>query len=185
MSPPEVCDSEADEEMEILERTHDLVLGGLDRTLTEEVLATLENRVEPFKAEKAAYVLGFADYPTDLEQLVVAALLRVLADASRPDLVRGQAAESIGNVLAFKSRHRQRTQAGRILIDCLGDPSPVVRFWSAFALGSMPYRKALPALRVLTTDQEICPDWWRVGDEASDAIDRIKGREPPDRDRFV
>jgi hypothetical protein len=35
----------------------------------------------------------------------------------------------------------------RILVDALGDPSPEVRFWSAFALGSMRARAALDELR--------------------------------------
>jgi hypothetical protein len=57
-----------------------------------------------------------------------------------------------------------------------------VRFWSAFALGSMRYHAALPVLRKLAAgDTASFGNWWTVGEEASDAVDWIEGHEPPGR----
>jgi hypothetical protein len=78
-----------------------------------------------------------------------------------------------------ESRHEE---TGQVLIGLLHDPAPEVHFWAAFAAGSLRYRPALPTLEQLArTDTAWFGGWWTVGEEASDAMDRIEGREPPAR----
>jgi HEAT repeat protein len=56
-------------------------------------------------------------------------------------------------------------------MEALRDETPEVRFWACFALGSMGARPALPELqRLAETDEIVCPGWWRVKDEAVDAV---------------
>ena len=99
--------------------------------------------------------------------------------------LRGQAAEGLAYLFGpcAGARHDRRgrayRQAGQILVAALGDPAAEVRFWSAFALGSMRYQAALPVLRKLArTDKEMFSNWWTVGKEAADAVDLIKGHPP-------
>jgi hypothetical protein len=63
----------------------------------------------------------------------------------------------------------------------LADPAPEVRFWVAFTLDKLRAKQARVALVRLVADDTMVPRWWSVGDEATDALDRIAGREPPDR----
>jgi HEAT repeat protein len=96
-------------------------------------------------------------------------------------------AEGLGNMFGgcFSKPGEQASrydEAGQVLIGLLDDPSPEVRFWAAFATGSLRYHPALPALKQLArTDTAWFGGWWTVGEEASDAMDRIEGREPPER----
>ena len=65
-------------------------------------------------------------------------------------------------------------QAFGVFIEALQAPEPEVRFWSAFALGQLRDRGALPALeRLATTDRAVVPGWWAVTEEARDAITAI------------
>jgi len=110
-------------------------------------------------------------------------LVASVSDRTEDPRVRGQAAETLGYITRDR-RTRQYREVAHALIDALADASPIVRFWAAFALGSMRARQAVPALRHLaTTDQEVCPGWWRVGDEAGDAVISIEGGTPPERRR--
>lgn len=115
------------------------------------------------------------------------ALLRVLGDAGEAPRVRGIAAEGLGNLHGScfgvgAERDAAFEATGALLTAMLSDPAPEVRFWSAFALGSLGYRAALPRLRaVAAADAGWFANWWTVGEEASDAVDRIEGRAPPDR----
>ena len=82
------------------------------------------------------------------------------------------------------ARTRRYKETVRALVDALSDPSPTVRFWAAFALGAASARTAVPALqRLAATDEAVCPGWWRVADEAADALVTIAGGSPPERHR--
>ena len=131
------------------------------------------------RAQMAAWALGFGKVPAHLDERALEALLEMLADTSRPGAVRGHAAEAVGNRLDSAGLHDPaRGLAELRLTDMLSDPSPEVRFWSAFGLGKLRADGAVAALRPLTVDDTLVIGWWTVGEEAADAIDVIEGREP-------
>ena len=64
------------------------------------------------------------------------------------------------------------------------DPAPEVRFRTAFVLGKMRSPAVLPRLREMAEHHTVlCPLWWTVAKEASDAIHRILTGAWPNRDR--
>ncbi len=140
--------------------------------------------------EAAAYALAFSwsalgdpQYAASISR----AFLTLFRNREEPASLRGQVAEGLaymhGPCVGVRDRRRRAyRQAGQLLLAALSDPAPEVRFWSAFALGAMGYRPALPALRhVAGKDQGRFGRWWSVGEEASDAVDRMEGRMPPER----
>jgi HEAT repeat protein len=135
--------------------------------------------------EVATYALAFmSEALSDVRyaKLISAAFISRLSDPSEAPAVRGQAAEGLGNMHGCGDRRRRAfRKAQQALLDALDDPAPDVRFWACFALGAMRARSALPALRRLAADTTLLPGWWTVGEEASDAIDWIEGRESPER----
>ncbi|WP_248360211.1 HEAT repeat domain-containing protein [Anaeromyxobacter oryzae] len=107
-------------------------------------------------------------------------VVALVVDQHEDPEIRGQAAEGLDYFGREGGPHRRL--AIRTALRGLGDPSPVVRFWCAFALGAMRHKPAIPTLRKLARrDKAVCPGWWRVCDEAADAIAVIEGRLPPDR----
>ncbi len=111
-------------------------------------------------------------------------LVGLVLDRDEDPEIRGQAAEGLEHSGRKGGPHRRL--AVRAAIRGLDDPSPVVRFWCAFALGAMRYTSAMPALKELARrDKTVCPGWWRVCDEAADAIAVIEGRLPPERTRMA
>jgi hypothetical protein len=72
------------------------------------------------------------------------------------------------------------------LIDAVCDSAAEVRFWCCYALGVMRSRRAIPILEKLRdTDSTLVPGWWRVGEEAVDALETIAGRKATERERSV
>jgi HEAT repeat protein len=138
----------------------------------------------------AAYVLAFSsavlNAPRYREPLCNT-FTTIVTNRQEPANVRGLAAEGLGNMFSGCFGNRDQPDpayhaVGLILTGVLKDPEPEVRFWAAFALSSLRYHPALPALRELANrDAGRFGGWWTVGEEAADAIDRIEGREPPDR----
>jgi HEAT repeat protein len=103
-------------------------------------------------------------------------LIDLLDSSINHESVRGRAAEGIANI-QFSRKKNIKKKAEDILIKCLQDPSPTVRFWSCFAVGVLRFKKALPILKeIKSNDHEICPGWWYVSEEAEDAIESINGR---------
>lgn len=144
----------------------------------------LRDDPDPHVREIAAHGLGFHFKP-GIEAVAFEPLITAFEDSEQPIAVRAQCAESLGNVLGYGNpRERGFRRAERALIDALEHPDPAMRFWCAFALGTMRSRKSLPALeRLAATDEEICPRWWPVKDEAADAIVCIRTGGWPDHDR--
>lgn len=96
------------------------------------------------------------------------ALCARAADPNEHPVVRGQCLEHI------HFRPRQRRQARRVhqlLLQCLRDPDPNVRFWSCF--GPPPW--TLPILQQMVNDTGVGDLGWTVGYEAQEAIKRIRG----------
>lgn len=119
----------------------------------------------------------------DLESLDF--LLGLLADRSEEPEIRAQAAEGLGNLCHFMDRRlRVYHRASSALRKALGDKHAEVRFWAAFALGCMREKNALALLDTLAaSDQELCPGWWSVAQEAADVALYIRTGEWPDRDQ--
>ena len=104
----------------------------------------------------------------------------LVVDQREDPAIRGQAAEGLDYFGREGGPHRRL--AIRTAFRGLADPSPTVRFWCAFALGAMRHTPAVPALaRLARRDKVVCPGWWRVCDEAADAVAVIEGRLPPER----
>jgi HEAT repeat protein len=143
-----------------------------DRKLLVPLIRQLKNGTKPFHRAASAYALGCIGHK---HKPSISALEHTLADKNANPNVRGQAAEALAYLFA--------NRAIPILIKCLTDPSKVVRFWSAFALGvagTLDRRKAirsLPALRELAkTDRRVVRGFWAVADEAEWAIAKLEQR---------
>lgn len=142
------------------------------------------------RASEQRYAAGYALAFTNCalrDPRVIDAFVTVVQDQQVASNVRGVVAEGLGNMFGgcFGGPGDQESrydETGEVLMGLLHDPAPEVRFWAAFAVGGLRYRPALPALKQLArTDTAWFGGWWTVGEEASDAIDRIEGREPPVR----
>jgi HEAT repeat protein len=129
------------------------------------LIITLVEAEDSNKRQAAAYALGWL-----CDKRAVEPLLKTLTQRSEDERVRSQAAESLGFL-------KDKRAAGPLIV-ALKDPSTEVRFWSAFALGQLGDRRALPQLkRLATTDKTILDGWWEVSKEASDAIACIRAQE--------
>ncbi len=128
----------------------------------------------------AAHVLGNVTYRRAKDQTNASGiLLQAALDSKNDSAVRGQAIESLGSLFGDRASRRNITWR---LLPLTADPSPEVRFWTAFALGTFRCRFAVPKLEILAaSDAELCPGWWTVAEEASDALAAIRGEESPDR----
>lgn len=144
----------------------------------KRLLSVLANGKTAVQREAAAYALTWFQDVRVGEELVC-----VLSNRDEQAEVRAQAAEGIGyNYADADKRTKAYKMAASVLIESLEDPVPEIRFWSAFALGSMGCRQALPALRKLKrSDRAVVPGWWYVREEAADAIATIEGRTPAPR----
>jgi HEAT repeat protein len=99
----------------------------------------------------------------------IKALISVLENESEASMVRGEAAEALGNI--------GHALAVAPLLAALEDTSAEVRFWAVFALGVLGDPQALPALkRLATTDEATLPRWGSIKDEATLAIEDIRSR---------
>jgi HEAT repeat protein len=154
---------------------------------TRHLIALL---LDPQRASEQRYAAGYALAFTSCalrDPRVIDAFVTLVQDQHVPSNVRGVMAEGLGNMFGgcFGRPGGQASrydETGQVLLGLLHDPSPEVRFWAAFAIGSLQYRPALPALKQLArADTAWFGGWWTVGEEASDAMDRIEGREPPIR----
>jgi hypothetical protein len=118
---------------------------------------------------------------TETTNHVLGSLIRIMQSSRVPVQVRGQAAEGLG--AHWPSRRRSSwPKVEKAILTGLRDPSPTVRFWCCYAAGHMHLRSALPELRRLkANDHAICRGWWRVSEEAEDAIEWIHGRPGEER----
>src|SRR5207248_822662 len=101
--------------------------------------------------------------------------------ADESPTVRAQALEGLGIQQPTK-RHGLWNKVESAIKNGLVDKSVEVRFWACYAAGQLRMRAALPQLHELASkDTSIYPNWWRVSEEAADAIEWIHGRGTPDR----
>jgi len=133
------------------------------KSLAKPLIKVLRSGRRPFNRAAAAYAMQAVRSFS-----VISALERVVGNKSENPKVRGQAAESLAHF------HRKSTH--RLLLEILHDPSGDVRFWCAFALGEMREKQAVPALRLLLSDQRQVWGFHSVAKEAADAITEIQKR---------
>lgn len=131
-----------------------------------------------YSREAAAYALSWHK-----DRKAAEALLPCAADPSEQDSVRAQATEGLAmNLDGASPKAGLRLKAEELMMQMLDSPSPILRFWACFGLGSLRCQKAIPRLRKLAReDANVCPGWWFVSEEAEDALERIAGRRGKDR----
>ena len=126
--------------------------------------------------EAATYALAFIENSDE----AIITLIDLLSSSENHELVRGQAAEGLGIMALSNLKFKKAVE--NILLKSLKDPSPMVRFWSCYAVGQLGLKKAVFILEeIKANDREICPNWWYVSEEAEDAIEWINGRDGKDR----
>jgi HEAT repeat protein len=146
----------------VANNAHHDILRDPDPALIPGVIRTLKKGKRVYNRIEAAYALQFL---RGTRRTI--ALERTISNTKENKIVRGFAAEALVN------GHRKETHA--VLLRNLQDPSKEIRFWSAYALGQIRERKALPMLRKLAEcDHRSVKGWWSVSKEARDAIDLIE-----------
>jgi len=132
-----------------------------DARLERPLIRILKNGRRPFNRAAAAYAMHMLTTPR-----TIVALERAVKNKSEQARVRGEAAEALA--------HNHRKKSHDVLLSGLADPNKDVRFWCAYALGQMAEKRALPALKLLVTnDRRIVKGFHSVGKEAADTIECI------------
>lgn len=148
-----------------------------------EVIDILHNAEGVHNRTEAAYALSwmYGKNPRHYKKLAVTALLEAFANKSEHQSVRAQALEGF----ALQKPKRRTTLWIRIenaILSGLSEESIEIRFWACYAAGSIRLKSALPRLKELSEhDPRVYPGWWRVSEEAEDAIEWIHGREGKER----
>jgi HEAT repeat protein len=142
--------------------------------IRERLERVLEAHPNPETRAMAAWTLGYRR-----DEKAAPSLAAAFRDDASVD-VRSHAAEALGHLLGYSEEAPQFT---RILLAGLDDPSPEVRFWSCFALGTFRDESAVPELQRLIEDQADVDAWWTVGKEAQWAIAHIQGETEFERPR--
>lgn len=152
---------------ESLRREAAQALGVLrDQRATGDLVQAMVGDPDTMVGELAAQSLGNLGSPK-----AILALREVFNDPKQDPSVRGAAAEALGASFTFDCASE--------LISGLSDRADEVRFWSAYALGFMRIKDALPELeRLASTDDAEVPGWWSVSKEAAWAIAQITEGPP-------
>lgn len=147
----------------------------LSARTARDLIAIAEDRSD-HRAELATWALGFGTVPTRQRARVLDVLTDLLADRERDPKVRGQAAESIGELFEYHRASPARRRAVAALLVALGDELPEVRFWAVFSLGKIRDAAAVPAIQALTGDPAVIAGWGAVDAEARGALRAIARR---------
>lgn len=154
-------------------------LSNLPRLSAKRITGVLAEAKYVHNREAAAYALSWLQRKDRTESL--RALLNIFNDANENPSVRGQALEGLG-IQRPTVRHKLWSEVERAVLDGLKSDAVEVRFWACYAAGTLRMKSALPQLQELAqNDPMICPAWWRVSDEATDAIEWIHGRNTETR----
>ena len=148
-----------------------------DARTVDALEGMLEDEGDDGPRAAAAYVLGFSG-GSDVSEVLAGRL----GDADESPVVRAHAAEALGHLLQHEPvLARIRTT----IVSSLGDPEPVVRFWSAFAAGVLDLQESRPRLERLLGDEASVEGWWTVGEEAGWALRCLDGEDDPPLPRAV
>jgi hypothetical protein len=172
-----IKDIEKGNETDAYEAAKKIAFNKLSNGELKKLANIVQNGVVIHNKEAATYAISFSENGTS----ALAILIDILSNSENHERVRGQAAEGIGLVLEYR-RSKLRTAAEEILLKSLKDPSPTIRFWSCYAVGSLKMKNAIPILKELqANDHAVCPGWWYISEEAEDAIEWINGRPGKER----
>lgn len=154
-------------------------LSSRSRPPLDEIIAILDEAPHAHNREAAAYALSWVLGRRNQKPLEV--LLATFDKVKESPSVRAQALEGFGLQRPTR-RNRLWSRVEAAILHGLADKVIEVRFWACYAAGTLQVKSALPKLQDLAdTDSEICPRWWRVSEEAADAIEWIHGRETESR----
>ena len=143
-----------------------------------EIVEILRHAPDVHNRAAAAYTLSWLYHrqPRYDSKLAVAALLEAFSKPGEHEEVRAQALEGFalqtpkrGTVLWLRVK--------KAILAALDEDSVEIRFWACYAAGNTRLPSALPLLRELAeNDTRIYRGWWRVSEEAADAIEWVYGR---------
>jgi len=149
------------------------------RSPVKKVIAVLNEAENICNREAAAHALAWTFGRRNQEPLE--ALLATFDKLEESSAVRAQALEGF-NLQSPSKRNRLWSRVEAAVVRGLEDESPEVRFWACYAAGMLPVKVALPKLCELAqNDSAVCLGWWRVSEEAADAIEGMHGRDTPPR----
>ena len=148
----------------------------------KEIIKVLNTAETIQHREAAAYALSWMLRLNNNAPLK--ALIECVNNQDQNSIVRGQALEGLG-IHAPSQRNALWRNIEKAVLQSLNDVSPEVRFWACYTAGTLRIRRALPLLRKLVSeDNAMCPNWWKVSEEAADAVEWIHRRQhTPDRNR--
>ena len=154
-------------------------LSNLPRLSAKRITDVLDEAKYVHNREAATYALSWLHRKDRTESLQ--ALLHIFNDTNENPSVRGQALEGLG-IQRPTPRHKLWRDIERSVLDGLKSDAVEVRFWACYAAGTLRMKSALPQLQELAqNDPTIYPKWWRVSEEAVDAIEWIHGRNTETR----
>jgi HEAT repeat protein len=154
-------------------------LSNLPRLSAKRITSVLDEAKDIHNREAATYALSWLHRKDRTESLQ--ALLNIFNDTNENPSVRGQALEGLG-IQRPAARHKLWPDVEKAVLDGLKSDAVEVRFWACYAAGTLQIKSALPQLQELAqNDPMICPKWWRVSEEATDAIEWIHGRNTETR----
>ena len=155
-------------------------LSSRTRPPVDEIISVLNEAQNVHNREAAAYALSWV-LGRRRNQKPLEVLLATFDKVEESPSVRAQALEGFGLQRPTK-RNRLWSRVESAILRGLADKSVEVRFWACYAAGTLQVQNALPKLEELAdSDSEICPNWWRVSEEAADAIEWIHGRDTASR----
>jgi hypothetical protein len=150
----------------------------------KEIINVLNTAETIQHREAAAYALSWMLRLNNNTPLK--ALIECVNNQDQNVSVRGQALEGLG-IHAPSQRNALWRNIEKAVLRSLREESPEIRFWGCYAAGTLRIRKALPLLRKLVSeDKAMCPNWWKVSEEAADAVEWIhRRRHTPDRNQIL
>ena len=101
------------------------------------------------------------------------ALLARASDLREHPTVRGDCLESL-KTNWWKHVSPNDRRARRVVLQCLRDADPYVRFWACYAVAKLRMHSAIPVLETMTGDLEPAAMGETVGFEATEAIKDLK-----------
>lgn len=102
---------------------------------------------------------------------MTSALALVAKDRSEHHVVRARCLESLAHKASwYKPKTRQDRKVHAVVLGCLRDVHPNVRFWACFAAAGMRLLSAQSVLRELTEDNGLGCMGWTVSYEAGEAL---------------
>jgi len=157
-------------------------LSNLPRLPAKQIIELLDSATNVPNRAAAVYTLSWLRRNDNHE--VLQALIKIARDADEYPAVRGQAFEGLG-IQKSTQRSKIWNDIEQVILDGLRDKEVEVRFWACYAAGSLRMKSALPQLQELAAnDSAMYQSWWRVSEEAADAIEWIFGRSTDARMRM-